>query len=160
VDDGFGEIFEPARMIEIEMGKDDVTDVPGAEAQCLDLPYRGFLLAQLDVEHRAHRPGNARMRTAMSVRDIAKPVAGIDQHEAVAVGLDQQAMADEAPGQPFAAPVEQRPADRAIGAAIEVMDAHDRLSEKAGPSRLRAKPGLRRPVPVAAAMLIWISEKI
>jgi hypothetical protein len=32
------EILDPAGMVEIEMGHDDVPDVAGAEAEPLDLP--------------------------------------------------------------------------------------------------------------------------
>src|SRR3712207_243991 len=114
-------------MVEIEMGEHDVAHVGGREAERLDLADRGLLLAQLDVEHRAHRAGDARLGRPMRVVDVLEAVAGVDEDEA-AVGLDQQAVADEMALEALAAPVEQPAAERAIGAAIEMMDAHARSS--------------------------------
>ena len=56
--------------------------------------------------------------------DIAQAVAGVEEHQPVRVGLDQQAMADQMPVHALAAPVEQRAADRTVGAAIEVVNTH------------------------------------
>jgi hypothetical protein len=123
MDGGVREVLKAAGMVEVEMGQDDVADVAVVEAERLDLAVRGLLLAQPNVEHRSHRAGDPR-RMTVGVIDVAQAVTRVDQHQPVRIGLDQQAMADEAPGQPDTAPVEQGAAERAIGAAIEMMDAH------------------------------------
>jgi hypothetical protein len=67
---------------------------------------------------------DARLRASMRVIHVLQAITSVDQHEAVRVGFDQQAVADEMAERAFAAPVEQRAADRAIRTAIEVVNAH------------------------------------
>jgi hypothetical protein len=117
-------ILDPAGMVEIEMADDDVANVLAAMAQRLDLADRRILLAKADAVQRAKEFRDALIGLAVRVIDILQAVTGVDQHEAVAIRLDQQAMADEVAEHAFAAPVEQRAPDRAIGAAIEMVNAH------------------------------------
>src|SRR3712207_8037681 len=64
---------------------------------------------------------------SMGVIDVAEAVAGVDEDQP-GVMLDQQAVADEAAERPQAAPVEQRPAERAVGSAVEMVE--DRKSTR------------------------------
>jgi hypothetical protein len=60
----------------------------------------------------------------MGMVDILEAIAGVDQHQPVSIGLDQQAMADDVARKAFAPPVEQGAAHGAVGTAIQVMDPH------------------------------------
>jgi len=61
------------------------------------------------------------------VGDIVEPDAGVDQRQPV-IGLDQQAVAHHSrPLKNTAGAVHQPTADRAHGAGVEMMDAHDEL---------------------------------
>lgn len=57
----------------------------------------------------------------MRVVDVAEAIAGIDEHEAMRICLDEQAVADDASERPLAAPVEQGSTKRTVGPAIEMM---------------------------------------
>ena len=129
-----GEILQPAGMIEVEMGQNDMPYVAGVMAQRLDLADRGLLLTQTDVQHRAPRQGDAGIGTSMRVRDVLQAITGVDQHQPVVIGFDQQAMAHQMPQQPMAASVEQRAAQGAVGPAIEMMDTHATPTGRKRPS--------------------------
>ncbi len=107
-------------MVEVEVRQEDVADIGRLVTHRLDLADRGLLLAQLDVEHRHHRGSDARPGSA----DVLEAIAGIDQDEAAA-RFDDEAVANELALKALAAPVEERAAERAIGAAVDVMDVHE-----------------------------------
>src|SRR3954462_11261669 len=69
----------------------------------------------------------------MRMIDVAQAVAGLAQDQS-GIMFDQQAVADEPAERAEAAPVEQGAADRAIGAAIEVVDFHLGLPRSPGRS--------------------------
>ena len=106
-------------MVEVEMGGEDVAHV-GRGAQALDLADGG-LLAQPDVEHRAHGPGDARPGAVIGVADVLEALARVDQDESL-TGLDQPATADQAPSHAPAPAVQQAAAERTVGAAVEMVD--------------------------------------
>ena len=119
MDRGVGEIADPARVVEIEMGRHDVANVAWAEAHIHDLPERRLG----DVEPWSHRCVEQKSEPPRLV-DILNPKPGIDQDQAV-VALDQQAVAAHGRGrQQAAGAAEQLPAARTERPAIEVMDAH------------------------------------
>ena len=130
-------------MIEIEVGEDDVADVGRGEAEAFDLADRRLLHAQADVEHGAHRAGDARPRRAVGVVDVLQSVAGVDEHQP-GVRLDEQAVADQPAERALAASVEEGAAERAVGAAIEVVDPHGVASFGPGGNARGADPAPRR----------------
>src|SRR5690606_40896419 len=58
---------------------------------------------------------------------IALAEARIDQHQAMMLGLDQQAVANQLGRRAFAEAIEQRAPEWAHATAIEVMNTHRRL---------------------------------
>jgi hypothetical protein len=115
---GLGEVLQSAGVVEVEVGQDDVAHVLGIEPQPLHLADRGLFLAKAYVEQGMKGAAEARVRLA----HILQAVAGVDQHQAVAIGLDQQALADDASEQAFAEAVEDGTAEGAVGAAVQVVD--------------------------------------
>ena len=108
-------------MIEIEVGDDDVAHVHRIEAERADLRQRRLLEAQLEVVKADEQRADPRRR----LRDIAGAKASIDEHQP-GLGLDQQAVADQVTEHARAGAIKQPPAGRATGAAVKVMDAHQR----------------------------------
>ena len=114
-----GEILQPAGVIEIEVGEDDVADVLRRITESLHLPQRGFAHVEADVEHEPEQPAEPRM----GVTDVFGAVAGVDEHQPV-VRFDQLGGAWNQPEDALAEAIEKWAAERAVGAAPEVMDTH------------------------------------
>src|SRR5690606_30574824 len=116
-----GEVVQASRVVEVEMGQQDVAYVARVEAETLDLADGGHLLA----EGRIHQEEEVRAEPVAGGCDIAQPEPGVDQYQAVG-GLDQQAVAGQLAAfeDPCAAVVHEPPAQRAGRNAVEVMDAH------------------------------------
>ncbi len=108
-------------MVEVQIREHDVPHVARRKAQRLDLPQRGFGLVEPDIEH--GRPKAAQPSTRLP--DVLQAVAGIDQHES-ALGLDQQAMRADIRVKAAAGTIIEGAAQRAVTAAVEVMDTHRR----------------------------------
>jgi hypothetical protein len=120
VDRGLGEVDQAARVVEVKVGEHHVPNVLDGVAEPPHLRERGLLAAgtQPDPAHEgAPQP-------LVGPVDAGRPGAGLHQHQ-LAAGLEQQAVADQfgAPQQP-APPVDQAPAARPHGAAVEVVDPH------------------------------------
>jgi predicted GNAT family acetyltransferase len=90
------------------------------ESELLDLVTRGERAIELDAVEVDEKGVEARVGRL----DVAQAEARLDQDEPL-IRLDEQAVADEARRQTAAEAVEERAAERAHAAAIEVMDAHD-----------------------------------
>ena len=117
VDRGVGEIADPSRVVEVEMGRHDVAHIARAVAQIRDLPERRLG----DVEPWPHHRVEQESEPPRLV-DILDPEPGIDQDQSV-VALDQEAVAAHGRGRQRAAgAAEQLPAARTERPAIEVMD--------------------------------------
>ena len=99
MDRSVGEIADPSRVVEVEMGRHDVANVARAEAQIRDLPERRLG----DVEAWPHHCVEQESEPPRLV-DILDPKPGIDQDQSV-IALDQQAVAAHGRGR-------QRPAGR------------------------------------------------
>ncbi|VTP69311.1 Uncharacterised protein [Leclercia adecarboxylata] len=115
----WGEIRQPARMIEIQVRQNNVTDVSHAKTQRLDPGACRERLAALDViQHpeKARQPG--------WLAHVAQSEAGIHQHQPVAIGFNQQAVADQVRMQPLAKTVVKCAAQRAHTPAVKVMNLH------------------------------------
>src|SRR5690606_27037155 len=154
VDPGVREIVQAACAVEVKVRKDDVPDVARIVAQPLELPDRRHFLAQLGAEEKEEEAA----QPAPRIGDVAQAEPGVDEHE-VRGSLDEQAMAGEAPAQrKSAAPVHERPAERARGDAVQVMDAlaHGFLeAEFLESGILESDPrSLRRTPEVAAVALV------
>ncbi len=96
-----------------------MADVRHAEAQRLNLGACRERLPALDViQHpeKARQPGG--------LAHIPLPEAGIHQHQPVALGFNQQAVADQMRMQPLAETIVKRAAQRAHTPAVKVMDLH------------------------------------
>ena len=105
------------------MGQQQMLHVVAGKPKRLDLPNRG--LGRIEPGRRLPDPSRPEPRRVL---DIVQSDAGIDQRQPV-IGLDQQAMADHPrPLEDAAGAVHQPPADRAHGAGVEMMDAHDNPS--------------------------------
>ena len=115
-------------MIAVEMRQQEMPHIGGRIAERLDLLHGR--LGRIEPRRGLPHPFATEPRR---VRDIVEPDAGIDQHQAVR-GLDQEAMTHH-PGalKDAAGAVHQPPADRAHGAGIEMVDAHDMPSAELGP---------------------------
>jgi hypothetical protein len=141
-------------MVEVEMADDDVANVVRVEAQPAHLCDRGLLGAELDVVEREEE----RTQPLVRAGHVADAKAGVDQDQA-GVALDQQAVADQPPKGCFAFSVEQPPAERAAGAAVEVMDAHQRgfqarrsaVRRRTGPALLASACQATTSAPAAAS---------
>jgi hypothetical protein len=83
------EVRDAARVIDIEVGDDDVPHVARREPERLDLRQRGLR----EVEPRA-RELLERLRHRHGAGAVARAEAGVDQHEPVARRLDDQAVRD------------------------------------------------------------------
>jgi hypothetical protein len=119
-----GEVVEPTRMIEVQVGEQDVSHVLGAEAESLDLTDGGLSL----LERRTVQPSKEWTESPLGLTCVARAEAGIDEHEAVLVGLDEQAVANELrrAQEQVRVAVHQHPAERTHGHAVEVVNAHRR----------------------------------
>jgi hypothetical protein len=116
---GVREVDQAAGVIEIEVGHDDVAHVSGGEAERGQLGERGL----------AHVEGGAGEPTEVAgqergVAALGAAPAGVDQHQAVARRLDQQAVADHGAAAQAGARADAAAGQRAHGAAVEVMHAH------------------------------------
>ena len=63
---GFGEILDPARVVEIEMGENDVPHITDRKAGSLNLMQCGLAQAEADVGQAAHEFAQARVRLGRS----------------------------------------------------------------------------------------------
>jgi hypothetical protein len=128
VDRRVGEIADSSRVVEIEMGRHDVTYVAWTVAEIHDLPQRRLS----DLEPRPRHRVEQQSEPSWLV-DILDPEPGVDQDQSV-VALDQKAMAAHGRGrQRPAGAAEQSPAARAERPAVEVMDTHARSSNRSQP---------------------------
>jgi hypothetical protein len=123
VDLGTGEVGQPARVVEVEVGDGDVADVGRVEAQAADLLHGR--LTELGLRAKADRERHA--ETSVRAGDVVSAEAGVDQHEAVP-GLDQQAVAAHARAPEAALAGDQSAPVRAEGAAVEVVNRHPGVS--------------------------------
>ena len=115
-----GEIRHAAGMVAVEMRQQQVPHVARRITERLDLP--NCRLGR--VEPRRGLP-DPFAPEPLRLGDVVEPDAGIDERKAVD-GLDQQAVAHHPrPLEEAAGAVHQTPPDRAHGAGVEVMDAHD-----------------------------------
>ncbi|MGY4320227.1 hypothetical protein ACVWW1_009554 [Bradyrhizobium sp. JR3.5] len=114
-------------MVAIEMRQQQMPHIVGREAECLHLA--DGRLGRIEPRRRLPHPFAAEPRR---VADVVKADTGVDQHQAV-IALDQQAVTDH-PGalEDAAAAVHEPLADRAHGAGVEMVDAHDKSSAEAG----------------------------
>ena len=94
-----------------------VADVARIEATRPQLLDRGLLTVERRTDHSAEPT-----RQAGLALDVARAEAGVDEHESVALGLDDEHVGDHvaAPGRA----AEQEAGDRAHRRAVEVMDSH------------------------------------
>src|SRR5690606_12509357 len=120
---GAGKIAEATGMIEIQMGEHDVPHVFGGETQLADLFQRGETALEPDVVEGDEETAQAFAR----LQHIALAEARIDQHQAMMLGLDQQAVANQLGRRAFAEAIEQRAPEWAHATAIEMMNTHRRL---------------------------------
>ena len=117
MDRSVGEIADPSRVVEVEMGWDDVAHIARAVPQIHDLPQRRLR----DVEPWPHHRVEQKSEPPRLV-DILNPEPGIDQDQSV-IALDQEAVAAHGRGrQRPAGAAEQLPAARTERPAIEVVD--------------------------------------
>ena len=115
------EIRNSTGMIPIEVRQQDVPDIAGLITQSFDLPD-GRLGR---IEPRRCLP-NPFAPKPQRLRDVIEPDAGIDKCKTV-VGLDQQTVTNHPRSlEDAAGAVHETPPDRAHGAGVEVMDAHDK----------------------------------
>lgn len=128
VDAGFGEIFQTAGVVKIEMREQDVADIVRAETESFDLAARGFAFAQarIDEQRPEHR------QACMWAADVFQAVTGVDKNQARAWRFDQQTMGRQMPEQAARGAVEESAAERAMRAAIEMMDTHCRRPRSIG----------------------------
>ena len=82
-------VGQAACVIEIEVRDDDVAQIRGRKAERLDLRERGLRA----IERRADEPAEHR-RQLRAALDVARAEPGVDEHEPVARGFDQQTMRD------------------------------------------------------------------
>jgi hypothetical protein len=128
VDRGVGEIADPSRVVEIEMGRHDVAHIARSEAQIRDLPERRLG----DVEPWPHHRIEQESEPARLV-DILDAKPGVDQDQSI-IALDQQAVAAHGRGrQRTAGAAEQSSAAWTERSAVEVMDAHAQSSDRFQP---------------------------
>jgi hypothetical protein len=119
VDRGVGEIADPSRVVEVEMGRHDVADVAWAVAQIRDLPERRLGDVEAWPRHRVEQKSEP-----PRLVDVVDPKPGIDQDQAV-LALDQEAMTAHGGGRERAASAaEQFSAARTERPAIEMMNTH------------------------------------
>lgn len=89
VDGGFGEVEDASGVVTIEVGDDDVADVARSVTERSDVPQGGVFGAkarpQLPTRGPVETPG-------IGGRGFAE--TGVDEHEAVARGLDEETMRD------------------------------------------------------------------
>ena len=104
-------------IVAVEVGHDDVADVFDRVAEARQL-RRGALRR---VEHRAGQ-GAERRRHPGRIGDVPGAEAGVDQHEAVARGLDHQDVADQRAGRQPRRAAHQFAGARAHRPAVEVVD--------------------------------------
>ncbi len=97
-----GEIADPSRMVEVEMGRHDVADIAGPEAQVHHLPQRRFD----DIEPRPRHGVEQESETPWLV-DVFNAEPRVDQDQPV-IALNQEAVAAHG-----------RPRQRPAGAAEE-----------------------------------------
>ena len=111
----FREVSDAARMIQVEVGGDDVSHVGGVVTEPLQLPHGRLALLADRPDQRPEPPPEA-----IRVGAVPEAESGVDQDE-LAAGLEQQAMGDEPAGleQP-AATGEQARSPRAHRPAVEV----------------------------------------
>jgi hypothetical protein len=120
-------IIEPARVVEVEMGEDDVADVPGLKAEPLDLSNGGVALPQLGCVERQKKPAQSIGRIA----HVAQAITGVDEDERMAL-LEQKAVRCEtAAKRVLREAVHEDAAEWAGRDAIEMMDSHAPSEEQA-----------------------------
>ena len=120
---GLWKVRHAARMVAIEMRQQQMPYVIGREAERLHLA--DGRLGRIKPRRGLPDPFAPEPRR---VADVVEPDAGVDQHEAV-IALDQQAVTDHPrPLEDAAAAVHEPLADRAHGAGVEMVDAHDQSS--------------------------------
>ena len=107
---GVREVGQPARVVGVAVGEDDVRHVPGAEAERLDLPDGGVVLVELE-------PGHVDELLAQpldGLPHVQQADAGVDEGEAVPV-FEEQAVAEDL-----------RVRRGVQGAAVDVVDGRHR----------------------------------
>jgi hypothetical protein len=114
------EVVEPAGMIEVQVREHDVPHVARVEAELLDLPYRGHLLAQLGL----HQEEEEARQPTPRIRDVAQSVAGVDEHQP-ARRLEEETVRRQPPTDRVEREaVHEQSAQRTSRDAVEVMHAH------------------------------------
>ena len=117
VDFGLREVWEPAGVVEVEVGAGDVPNVSGGEAEPAHVLERGVGCVFRRPERRRERDAERTVRIAQ----VADAHPGVDQHERVS-GLDQQAVAHDSCAGPAALPADDLAAVWAQRPAVEVVD--------------------------------------
>ena len=107
-----------AGVIEIEMRHDDVAHVFSLEAELLHLRERG--LGGIELRPDEHLEHARHVGLAL---EVACAEAAVDEDQAIALGLDEQAMADHEPAPTLR--TDQPTGDRAHRGAVEVMNRFD-----------------------------------
>jgi hypothetical protein len=117
---GTWKVRNSAGMIAVEMRQQEMPHIAGRITQCLDLLKRR--LGRIEPRRRLPDPSAPK---PLRRCDVVEAKAGIDKRETI-IGLDQKAVANHArPLEQAAGAVHQTPPDRAHGAGVEMMDAHD-----------------------------------
>lgn len=123
VDRGTWEIGEAARLIEIEVGEDDIADVLGFESQKLELPDHRLVDVKLGLPPRLPEGAGKRLHR---LGDVMGAESGIDEDDS-GRGFDGEAVANELSTREGASmAVDEELAAGTEGAAIEVVNAHGR----------------------------------
>ena len=118
-----GKILQAASVIEIQVRQKNMPDVLRGETQLAYLLHCGEAALELDVVERHEEEAQA----LAWLQHVAAAKAGIDQHQAVLLGLDQQTMAHQTGGQSRTEAIEQTSSHRTHAAAVEVMNTHKTL---------------------------------
>src|SRR5262245_32036012 len=110
------EVWQPTAVVDIKVGQEDVAHVVNGVTESGDLPDGGLTFVEDRLGGRD--PGVAEAVTGRT--NVAEPQPGLDEHEPVPLGFEQQTVVDGMGG--------RRPVvgglDPPDGPTVEVMDQH------------------------------------
>ena len=106
-------------MVKVEVCQDNVADISRFKPQPPYLIQRSEALIELNVVEHTKEPAQA-----LGVLDIVVAETSVDQHQAVMLRFNQQAVARHLGCKPVAVAVKQRTAKRAHAPAVQMMDDH------------------------------------
>src|SRR5690606_18182204 len=140
-----GEVGDPAGVVGIEVGEDDVPHLLAPKAEPFHLPCSGLHGIEPGPSQREQRLAEPRR----GLFHVVESEPRVHEHQAPG-GIDQQDVADQARAAQIAlAAVDELSAGRAEGGAVEVVDSHAG-EDRSYPRRLqapepeRAAPSIRR----------------